>query len=270
MITTSKKTLLLSPRYSEDSIALWRAARQEGHPTQRLQGWRLQGTPPQGELILYGEPLFIAGLAEQLSLNLLEPPLDWLTQLPQRYLKREIRFGQLGGLSEITLPAFLKPADDKSFPARVYQAPEELSDLVQLPKSLPILCSEPVHWESEFRAFFRERRCLSWSIYARHGALAQAEDGGWPCSPEERKQAEAFIACLEADPLLPLCPSWVIDFGHIRGRGWAAVEANPAWSSGLYGCDPRAVLRVIARGCLSDTALKPGDRAWRLERVELS
>jgi len=33
--------------------------------------------------------------------------------------------------------------------------------------------------------------------------------------------------------------------GHIKDRGWAVVEANAAWGSGLYGCDPVKVLEVL-------------------------
>jgi hypothetical protein len=42
----------------------------------------------------------------------------------------------------------------------------------------------------------------------------------------------------------------VVDVGIMRGRGWGVIEANPAFGAGIYGCDPAAVLRVLAR-CVS-------------------
>ncbi|HNB74240.1 MAG TPA: hypothetical protein PLS70_24185 [Acidobacteriota bacterium] len=38
----------------------------------------------------------------------------------------------------------------------------------------------------------------------------------------------------------------VIDVGVISGKGWAVVEANAAFGSGIYGCDPAQVLPVLA------------------------
>ena len=37
----------------------------------------------------------------------------------------------------------------------------------------------------------------------------------------------------------------VVDVGQIAEKGWAVVEANGAWGSGIYGCDPNLVLDVI-------------------------
>jgi hypothetical protein len=38
----------------------------------------------------------------------------------------------------------------------------------------------------------------------------------------------------------------VVDVGLTAG-GWAVVEANAAWASGGYACDPDAVLDVVIR-----------------------
>jgi hypothetical protein len=42
----------------------------------------------------------------------------------------------------------------------------------------------------------------------------------------------------------------VLDVGVIGERGWAVIETNAAWGSGIYGCDPKAVLQVIRRACV--------------------
>ena len=49
-----------------------------------------------------------------------------------------------------------------------------------------------------------------------------------------------------ADELVTLPPAIVLDVGRLATGGWAVVEGNPAWASGLCGCDPAAVLSVLA------------------------
>jgi hypothetical protein len=70
---------------------------------------------------------------------------------------------------------------------------------------------------------------------------------------------------LEArSPALP--PAFVVDVGLVEGRGWAVVEFNPAWCSGLLGADPAAVLGVLERACRDADALAEEDRRWLLDR----
>jgi hypothetical protein len=44
----------------------------------------------------------------------------------------------------------------------------------------------------------------------------------------------------------------VLDFGIIKGKGWALIEANPAWCSGLYACDAKKALEVIVKSCIKN------------------
>lgn len=39
--------------------------------------------------------------------------------------------------------------------------------------------------------------------------------------------------------------AYVVDIGLIEGRGWAVVEFNPVWCSGLLGVDPDRILDVL-------------------------
>jgi hypothetical protein len=47
-------TLILSPRYDEDSIALWRAASTEGWNVVRTQGWRVDPDAARDGPVIYG------------------------------------------------------------------------------------------------------------------------------------------------------------------------------------------------------------------------
>jgi len=67
-------TLILSPRYSDDSITLRRAAIALGWDVMRLASWRCPDDFEPEEPVLFAEPLFIEVVAEQLGLRVIEPP----------------------------------------------------------------------------------------------------------------------------------------------------------------------------------------------------
>lgn len=233
-------TLILSSRYTEDSQRLWKAAIQIGWRVERLYGWRvpehlLQVTEP----VLYIEALMAPMIAELFGLVLEEPPDDWLPQLPAAYRQRDVHLATLGAARAL-LPAFVKPPNDKSFPAQVYTLktlPDGFDD------DTPVLIQEVVSWEKEFRCFILDRSLRTWSVYLRAGELQR--ELGFRSTSEEGEALEQFVATLLADPAVALPRACVLDVGVINQRGWAVVELNSAWGAGIYGCDPVAVLEVI-------------------------
>lgn len=76
------------------------------------------------------------------------------------------------------------------------------------------------------------------------------------------KSVLRFAARAATDPAVALPPAVALDVGLIRDRGWAVVEANAAWGSGIYGCDPREVLKVVGRACVPRDRLTATDRPW--------
>lgn len=264
-------TLVLSPRYSSDSITLRRAAVAEGWNVFRLQGWRvpdeLRERSESDDITLYGEALFAAAIAEALGRVLLEPAPDWLPGLPAPYLLRSVRSTTLGAARGQEAPAFVKPADGKTFPARVYDSGYELPSAEIVPDATAVLVSEPVNWGIEFRLFVLDGWIITFSPYLRRGQLAQAGDGSWSATPGEVEAALEFAARVLGDPAVGLPPAVVLDVGIIAERGWAVVEANAAWASGLYGCDPARVLPVLARACVPADRLSDADRRWVVERI---
>jgi hypothetical protein len=69
-------------------------------------------------------------------------------------------------------------------------------------------------------------------------------------------------ASVLADQEVALPVAVVLDVGLIAGKGWAVVEANAAWGSGIYGCDPAAVLPVLRRASIPRAALTDADARW--------
>jgi hypothetical protein len=80
-------------------------------------------------------------------------------------------------------------------------------------------------------------------------------------------EAMAFATKVLQAPDVALPPAVVLDIGVIESKGWAVVEADPAWASGIYGCDPARVISVIARACVPSDRMTDVDRPWIIERV---
>jgi hypothetical protein len=116
---------------------------------------------------------------------------------------------------------------------------------------MPVLVSEVVEWEKEFRCFVLDRRLKTFSIYLRQGQLQR--DAGFASSDEEDAELTPFVESVLADAEVGLPRTAVLDCGVIKGRGWAVVEQNAAWGAGIYGCDPEAVLEVLRRAAVRPT-----------------
>ena len=234
-------TLILTPRFTEDAQTLWRTAGQLGWTVERLTTWRVpEELRSATEPVLYLEALFGPTLAEQFGLRLLEPAVDWLPRLPEEYRKRQISITTLREARLLPEPAFIKPPNDKSFPARVYEG----SELPQgYDEESPVLVSEVVVWEKEFRCFVLDRKLRTMSVYLRNGELQREQ--GFEASESELAEASAFVQSVLADQRVELPRTAVLDVGVIAGRGWAVIEQNAAWGSGIYGCDPVQVLDVL-------------------------
>lgn len=240
-------TLILTPRFTEDAQALWRAANRLGWNVERLRSWEVPAALRQvPEPVLYLEALFGQTLAAQFGLRLLEPEIDWLPGLPDEYRQRRVMLTTLGACRELVEPAFIKPPNDKSFPARVYtgaELPHEYDE------DTPVLVADVVEWETEFRCFILDRQLQTISIYLRSGELQRDRD--FAATDVELAAAASFVSTILADDRVKLPRSAVVDVGVIARRGWAVVEQNAAWGSGIYGCDPVRVLEVLRHAAVT-------------------
>lgn len=234
-------TLILSPRYSDDSITLRRAAIALGWDVLRLAGWRCPEDLEVDEPVLFGEPLFNEAVAEQLGLTVIEPDDDFLVRLPDGYVKRRVRLATAGEARTLSVRTFMKPPNRKTFAAQVYA---HGSALPEMPDSDPVLICEPVQWVAEFRYFIRDRRVCACSPYWLNGALARSGDE-WVTDGAIAALTRGLVDALLADSRVVIPDAVVLDVGVIQGVGAAVVEANEASAAGLYGCDPQSVLDVL-------------------------
>ena len=136
------------------------------------------------------------------------------------------------------MPGFMNPA-------KTYR----IVDMQMISDSLPVLVQEIVQWDVEYRCFISEKvrqSCLI--LLAAHGKRSPRDENGiW--SANELPEAIEFCNSFLSDPNVCVPDACVIDVGVIPARGWAVIECNAAWSSGIYGCDGAAVLPVLLRAC---------------------
>lgn len=257
------RTLVLSPRYTDDSNSMWRAATARGWDVVRVRSYRADAID-RGDVkhppILYGETLLADALSEPLGVVVVEPSASWLPDLPERHRKRRVELTTLGAARRLRTPHFVKPVYEKIFKSRVYADGALIDPELGLDDAEPVHVSEVVDFELEVRLFVANRRVHTYSAYLRNGALARNDAGEWPLADDEARQAMRFVNELFADREVELPEALVLDVGRTRDRGWCVVEANPCWCSGLCGCDPRAALDVCAVAC------KPRDSATRWSR----
>ena len=209
-----------------------------------MQSWRVPENFRPDHVAIYGESMWAHFVAEQLDITLVEPPLSWLADLPYEWANREIGFGTLTQARAASFPRFVKPADEKTFAAQIYQSPDELPELAQDIEETATLWSEIVQWEVEYRCFVLDKKVVMASSYWRGEISTQDETGVYQSPPDELEAAIEFVTRLVEAVEVPRAV--VIDSGIIAGRGWSVIEANPAFGAGIYGCDAREVLKVVA------------------------
>ena len=223
-------TLLLSARQTDDAQLLWRACIAAKWDVVRVHGWEVPSLPPT-EVAIYGEPLFALHVAQTLGLQLVEPPFDWLPRILPRWRGREVRLTTLAEARKIADRAFIKPADEKCFDARVYASGAELPVPGPLPDDLPVLLQEVVEWTIEFRCFVLERKVAAVSAYWRDGNLAKSEDGVWIASSAESREATQFCENFLREPSV-VFHNWLDIYG-----GPFSFEFITKWpKTGIFEC----------------------------------
>src|SRR5262245_17444928 len=108
------------PGYVWHGRQLASAARAADWSVQTCYGDPLPSDVP--EPVLYVTTDLALAAARQLNVALLEPPLDLLARVPDRFLRRVVEFATFADLDRLQAPTFVKPADplDKWFEAGVY------------------------------------------------------------------------------------------------------------------------------------------------------
>lgn len=160
----------------------------------------------------------------------------------QRFLKRSIRQTKAG----LVLGTwFVKPMVTKAFTGFVFDSMardhwyseadrESLESFLAIPADAPVWISEPVRFLSEWRYYVQQGRIIG---AARYDATGD-DDAPQP-------NMGVVLECIQATGLTT---PYAADFGVLRDGSTALVEANDAWSLGLYGqaLEPLTYLRFLS------------------------
>ncbi len=246
-------TVLLSPQGSMDSNDVWRACiKKPGWDSHRARRSMLPDPVPD-VMCVYGKNYFCDNMAERAGLALLDPPDSWLPSLSYDYLKRKVVFCKASEIGDFSERAFFKPANDKVFEAGVFERGSDVP-LRFIDPECPCLVSEVVAFDVEVRLHFLDGAVQACQQYRLYGD--REED-------EVHEDAKLFAREVMSREYERLPSSVVLDVGHVEGVGWAVVEANPLYSSGIYaGTDAVDILDSILRASGPVSALLERDRPF--------
>ncbi|MER7107236.1 ATP-grasp domain-containing protein [Streptomyces sp. NPDC000229] len=266
--------LTLSPQRTTTGELLSAAATRRGMRVEVLPshgGTGTLGPLPAGNVHYYGGPRFAAGVVDDLGVALLEPADGWLAALPHAYTLRRVAEATLGEARRLTRPAFVKPPSDKSFPPAVHADGGRLPcDGPGLSADTPVLISDVVTWEAEFRLFVLDGEVRTGSQYATFGRLDAVPLDGH----RHRGAVLDFAAGLLGTCGDTLPSAVVVEVGLVTAcepggaDGWAVVEANMAWFSNCYAADPDRALDVVLRSAGPRARLAGRDRPFCRARDE--
>ena len=251
--------LITQPRVGtsyNETLTLHAAARELGWDVLPAPGgWRLEEELTKSGVkgVPYGSQTFCEVIAQQMGWTLKANAFDWLAKLPSHALKRKVDFMTLGEAEKLSERKFIKPADDKCFEAKVYM-PGEFKPHEVISRDYPVLVSDVVQFDLEYRCFVMPSqigaglpfpRVQTWSNYIFYEEIANPKF--WNMIPAKLGEPSVWLEPLLYDFMLdgPETVPSVIDVGRIPGKGWAVIETNQAWASGLYGCDPMEALKVM-------------------------
>jgi hypothetical protein len=237
-----KRLLLEGKNYARDIRILRKTALNLGWEIQRIFNYSYEddGAKP----ILYGSSLLAPIIEKACNVKFVYPDFDWLTTLPEKYTKRKIKYYTRENIQWPEEKAFIKCCDIKWFKAGVYE-PIEMKELFDLVDESGVLISEPVKFNLEFRAFILNNKITTISPYMQDEIPLTEEEDDWFAFSTEEAEVVLFLNEMLDDENVKTPSSLVIDIGYIENKGWAVIEANESWYSGIYACEPVQVLKTI-------------------------
>jgi len=242
-----KNIIALSPIYTEDSNNLKKASINSPYELNRFNAkWNVPEEFRTDVIAVYGEDIYAEIVAEQCNLTLTKTKDNWLAEISEDFTKRKISYGHLKEFVDEE-NIFIKCSDFKSFKVGVFDKVTDIKGFDTLDLDSMVFTSEVVEWELEVRCFVSNNQIKTHSSYWRNNAFDTDS-----LSETEQKDMFKFFENFIQKYSSTLPNAIVIDFGIIKGKGWALIEANPAWCSGLYDCDAEKVLEVVVESCVKN------------------
>lgn len=242
--------LFISPKYGyhSDSVRLIEAARAKNIETETLlNAWH--GVSKDKEPVaLYGDHAFCEFVAQEMHWNLWQNSIDWITKIPNSFVKRDIVCCTLAELKDIQKTEqsildckWLEPADDPCFQPAIYT-----DYFPRVPEETPILASTVHEWVCKYR-FVCIKGKIATSCCYRINKIFNTPNiwntryEGHGCTAES-----VMNTILNHFNTAPAC---VIDIGYIKEVGWSVISTQPIWAAEIYGCDASRFLDGLFYAC---------------------
>lgn len=236
-----KKRLLLHFRADCNTNDIWKAAIQNGWSTERVHDHNVRAACEGADYVrYYGNTLHADRIKGDLPVRFL--PIDLTVLVKTSLTKRHTvlcSFSEIGRVRDEWgyKPLFIKPAQEKWFPAKVYQPNEMPAPEGGTLPSDWVYIQEPVDMINEVRCFCLDGKILTASYYRiGHEYCPLGTD-----EVDRPKVLDEMVA-----ELAPHYPRGVVlDFAYTSRAEWTYLEPNEAFASGIYGCDSARCLEVI-------------------------
>jgi len=259
-------SLICSSRYTVDSQILRKTAQSLGWETLRLDGDKIPDwfEPPDSQIAFFYTAPHAFDIARQLGRTLIGCNPNWTVDLPSELLQRELVQTTLRDALQINQARFVKHSVSKAFPAAVYDATRLADKTKSIHPASLVHVGEPVEWECEFRCFVSHKSVNAISPYVYDGEVVANYDSFPSIDKSEFARVRQYAESVLGHPDVQTPNALVLDVGIIRKRGWAVVECNECWASGIYACDPTDVLKTLLSGNEKSDTMNSGD--WDFQR----
>lgn len=183
----------------------------------------------------YGNMLHVEEIAQYLPLKFQSLDINNLTNL-QTWTKRKIEIMRCGSITQpLTVGGFYKATGIKWLESRVYNVGESFAcqpdDTIYYQETVDII--------DEIRCFVKNGEILTASWYRKNKIF----------DPEPLEDAGILRDMQNMTRDIWKSAKWpngiVFDFGILRDGSILFIEANEAYASGLYQCNPARCLDVI-------------------------
>ena len=179
-----------------------------------------------GEDIVVGGMLMMHHSLAELGIQ--PPDYNYPEELHE-YLGRNIRKVRLRDLQQEKLPVFIKPLEEKTAKGIIVNSREALLEYRHLDSDAEILCSDVVHFQSEWRCFVRYGQLLGIQHYAG--------------DPQKTQDQERIRSALQKYREIP--SGCALDFGVADDGRTLLVEMNDGFAIGCYGLDPVLYAKML-------------------------
>ncbi|WP_431689350.1 ATP-grasp domain-containing protein [Hahella sp. NBU794] len=177
------------------------------------------------------------GAMKQLGINI--PVANSYPASLKQYLRRNIWESELSQLlaeimNGLSAPVFAKPGDtQKKFTGRVFESMADLYFVSGCSKKTRIVCSDVVHWISEYRVYVVNSEIVDISHYAGKTDVALDE-------------AVVSAAIQALDRAGESYAGYGIDFGVLGTGETALIEMNDGYGLGAYNISAQDYGRLVS------------------------